>query len=146
MSQQVYVLGSRSPGLTISPERTVPGNDVTFQARICANDGTGSDVAGEGDAIKQADVASIYRTIYHANGSSPETPIAGPTPLTVSAVISDTLTNGNEEWTLDAIGRNFADSVTVFDTANAIYRVQYTIVLGSGGSIVLLYQHSTTGI
>ena len=145
MSQQVYVLGSRNSGVVVSPERTAPGNDVTFQARVCASEGTGADITAEGDALKQADISTITRTIYQANGSDPATAVSGPTSLTVSSVVSDTLSNGNEQWTLDAIGRNFADTVTTFDTANAIYRLVYTFTLSGGAVIVLLYQHSTSG-
>jgi len=145
MSQQVYVLGARSAGIVVSPERTAPGNDVTFQARLCANEGTGADITAEGDALKQADISSISRSIYQCNAADPSTPVSGPTSLTVSTVVSDTLGNGNEQWTLDAIGRNFADTVTAFDTAGAIYRVQYTFALTSGATIVLLYSTSAGG-
>lgn len=147
MSQQVYVVGSRNNGIAYSPDRTAPGNDVTFQARICANEGTGADVTEEGDALKQADVSTISRTVYQQTSSAGEwtTIISGPTSLTVSNVISDTLSNGNEQWTLDSIGRNFADTVTVFDTANYVYGLRYKITLTSGSVIVLLYQHSTSG-
>lgn len=145
MSQQVYQLGGRNSGVVVSPDRTAPGNDVTFQARLCANEGTGADITAEGDALKQADISTISRSIFQCNGSDPTTAVSGPTSLTVSNVISDTLSNGNEQWTLDAIGRNFADTVTTLDTANAIYRVQYTITLTGGSVIVLVYQHSTSG-
>lgn len=142
MSQQVYHLGSRDTFICYS--RGLPSNDVTFQARVCANEGTGSAVDEEGDALKQADISTITRTIYTATGSDPATATSGPTSLTVSSVVVDTLTNDNL-WTLDSIGRNFADTVTTFDAANAIYRVVYTFTLTGGAVMTLVYQHTTTG-
>lgn len=142
MSQQVYVLGGRNAGIVYSPAPTAPGNDVTFQARLCASQGTGQTVDDEGNALKRADITSITRAIYEATGADPATPVATAS-LTVSAVVSDTLADDNL-WTQDTTGRNFADTVSVFDSPSTIYRVVYTFTLSGGASIVLIYEHTTS--
>lgn len=121
--------------------RSTPGNAIVFQARITTLAGTGAAVAGEGNAIKIADVTSIARTIFEASGSAPQTG-GTPTAPVVATTILDTLTN-DEIWTTDSIGRNFIDQVTTLTTANTIYRVQYAILLASGQTRTIVFQHTT---
>lgn len=93
-------------------------------------------VKGSGAALVQADVSSVARRIFDPASTTPTTPIEGPTALTVSAVIFDTLqTDGY--WTLDSTGYNFRDTYAgaLLAEGGRTYRVEYTITTASLGII-----------
>jgi len=107
------------------------GNDVSFQTRLIAKDGTGTAVDEEGPAIKIADVSTIDCVVYDLDSESTE-PIAHP--IITSAAVLDTLTD-DDIWQEDTTGRNFLHTVpgNVFQKAHN-YLVVYTITL-TGGTV-----------
>ena len=98
------------------------GSDVTFQDRIVAANGTGTAVAGEGNAIKKVDCSTLTCSVLDmgptplAKGTIAATGTVISTPsITISGAISDTLLADNiwskDGVAIDSIGRNFTHQV-----------------------------------
>lgn len=131
-----------------TPSQGPINQGATFQARLAHKDASGSSIADEGNAIQQADVASIACNVYNLDSSTPTTAVATPT-VTVGTSILDTLTD-DEVWTVDSIGRNFVHSVagSVFATAN-LFRIVYAATLSSDLNseiITWAYQHQVVSL
>ena len=118
-------------GFAIERITSAEDSEVTFRDRI---------IDQSGDAIQQADVASIaYRV---ADVTAPSTVVASGS-LTVASVVYDTLQT--TDWTADAIGYNFKGTLagTCFPSGEKVYRVEFTFTMGSGGPLYVLKEVST---
>ena len=122
------------------------GNDAFFQNRAVSFDGTGTAVAPEGNAIAQADVSTITRTV---SDKTTGLNVSGPTTLTTATVLSNTLTADNI-WSLngvaiDTVGRNFLDHVpgSNFPTAGHEYWISYSVTLTGGTVCKWFHSHVT---
>lgn len=86
-------------------------------------------------AVQQSDLSSITRKVFLV---SDESVVLGPTALTISDVILNSLSTGSI-WTVDSTGFNFIDTVppTAFPTGDAEYRIEYKFTL-TGGEVFWL--------
>jgi hypothetical protein len=94
---------------------------ATLLGRVTARDGTGTQMASGRNLLKQADLSSISISIFDLSSDTPTTAVSGPTVLTISSVIFDTL---QTTWDVDSIGFNFKTDIasTVFSTGDHVYR------------------------
>ena len=118
-------------GFAIERITAAEDSEVTFRDRI---------IDQSGDAIQQADVASIaYRV---ADVTAPSTVVASGS-LTVASVVYDTLQT--TDWTADATGYNFKASLagTCFPSGEKAYRVEFAFTMTSGGPLYVLKEVST---
>lgn len=103
--------------------------DVIVLARLKKKDSSHNMVA-----LQPADVASVTRTVTSLRDGSA---VAGPTPLTVNAVVLGGLSTGSV-WTRDAEGFNFIDVVPAAELPGTEgYRVRYTFTLAAGQTFYL---------
>lgn len=110
------------------------GNSVVVLARV---------VGVTQLVITQASLASISRTIYlHESGDI----LTGPTLLTISTVVSDTLLT-TYGWDVDATGWNFKDVIngTLLTTAGAL-RIAYTLVDTNGVQTVVSFAYIANAV
>jgi len=86
-------------------------------------------------AVQQSDLSSVTRKVFLV---SDESVVLGPTNLTISDVILNTLSTGSV-WTVDTTGFNFIDTVppTAFPAGDAEYRIEYKFTL-TGGEVFWL--------
>jgi hypothetical protein len=109
---------------------------ATLYARLAARDGTGALQSSGLRLLKQADFGSpgeLSISVFDLSGDSPTAAIVGPTVLTVSSVVFDTL---QTDWEADATGYNWRYDLgpTAFPVGGRIYRVELKITT-SGGSV-----------
>ena len=99
-------------------------------------DGTGAatGIAGEGNFAKVADLTSITRTVFDQNNA--DAVVIGPTTLTLSAVVLDTVVTDTALWDGSSVGYNFKDRIlnTAFPTGGHMYRVEYAFVPTAGAT------------
>ncbi len=116
---------------------------ATALARVCARDATGAwtGVPGEGNWIKQADLASITAKVFDRNGTTPDTPITTPT-VTISSAIQDTPVTDKKIWDLDDTGYNFLFDLagTNFPTGSHKYLVELYFATTGGSTWCLAYE------
>lgn len=113
--------------------------DVTILGRVTARDATGSLSPAnpqEGYLLKQADLASITLYLYDRQVSE-SSPVAGyPIPLTISAVIYDTIQATDIWLRIDQWGGNFSVTLAAsnFPTQWENYRVRVKYITTGGGT------------
>lgn len=122
---------------------------ATVLARMTARDGSGSatGVAGEGNWLEQADLASITCSVFDLTSSTPGTAIVTPT-VTISSAILDTPVTATTIWCRDTVGYNFIHDlpVTAFPTGGNLYRVEYKFTTTGGSVGWLLLQGIATKV
>lgn len=108
------------------------------RARIMAKDATGSTASnqGEGYAVQRANLSAISLSVYDVTDEDNPTLVSGPTALTVSDVIVDSLVTTAAIWKTDAYGYNFAYVLppTSFPTGGHVYQAEWKFT--TTGSVV----------
>jgi len=112
--------------------------DTTFLSREYGNDA---------ELITQSAMSSISYSVWDVSGSTPTSAIVSASSLTVSAVVYDTLQNG-QEWDLDEIGYNFKYTVagSNFNAPRHMYQVEFIFNPSSGGDWPLVFHHTTLAL
>ena len=118
-----------------SPKKVVWREDggCTLLARVTARDATGAytGVRGEGNWIKQADLAAqgtgITCAVFDRSSATPDTAVTTPT-VTITSAIQDTPVTNGYVWDVDDVGYNFLLDLagTLFPTGGKLYRVEIT--------------------
>ncbi|MDE2097171.1 MAG: hypothetical protein KGL39_07985 [Patescibacteria group bacterium] len=108
---------------------------ATLLNRLCIETNNGqSPIAGEGYPIQQTDVSAItYGILNRSTGLW----VAQNQPLTVSAVIFDSLQQGmGPIWVQDEIGYNFRHALppASFPAGKCLYRYEAQFTLAAGGT------------
>jgi hypothetical protein len=109
---------------------------ATIQGRVIARDGTGAPVAGEGRAVKQADLSTVTIKVFNISADPPTESYTAT--LTIASVIFDSLQT-DATWVpgVDSTGFNFSVDIpaSAFPTGDQKYRaeVKYTTTGGSVG-------------
>lgn len=87
-------------------------------------------------AVVQSDLSAISRRVFTAADGAT---VIGPTSLTITDVILNTLSTGTA-WTTDSTGFNFVDTIpaTAFPTGDTEYQVEYKFTLTGGDVFWLL--------
>lgn len=102
-------------------------------ARLAGISGSGdaTGVAGEGNWIQRANIASATCKVFDLDGTDPGTPIAEPTVTVADSVLDVPAT---DIWTVDATGYNFQHTLGPehFPTGNHRYAVEYRFELTDG--------------
>ena len=106
-----------------------------IRGRLAAPDGTGTATGrpGEGNWVKRADVTSIsWKAFVSTDGGTTWAEVAAVGgSLTVADVLTDTPVTTNTNWTRDAIGFNYAQTIaaTVFATGGTLGKVEVKVTL-----------------
>ncbi len=113
----------------------VEDGGATLLARIVGNDAAN---------VTQASVSSITYQVFKRGAT---TDIAAASPLTVSAVIFDTLQTG-DEWTVDATGYNFKYVTDVLELPDgkSVFIFEFKVTPTSGPPFYLLFEINTLGL
>lgn len=119
---------------------------ASVYARVVARDGTGSSVAGEGKALKQADLSSVTFRTYEE--SDPGTAINTGT-VTISSSIFDTLQTSTDDpvWTGD-YGFNFRHDLAPanFPDGGKVYVVEYKFTTTGGAVAFAVFRGQAVGV
>lgn len=121
--------------MNLSPFKVIWREDggCTLLARVTARDGTGAwtGVRGEGNWVKQADLAAqgtgITCSVFDRSAATPDTATATPT-VTITSAIQDTPVTNGYLWDVDDVGWNFLFDLagTNFPTGGKLYRIEVT--------------------
>lgn len=121
------------------------GNDVLFQNRVVAPDGTGTSVTFESNCITAADVSSIACTVYDVDSGDLDSQ-GTAVPITTAAILALAIPN---EWqNKDTVGRNFRHQVagSYFSQPDHTYRVVYAITTAAGTKLQWAHEHTATSL
>lgn len=120
------------------------GNSIVNQARVVAQDGTGTAKEGEGLALRITDVLTLTYSIFNVTLG---TTIVSGASLTPANVLVDTLTD-DSIWSKDATGRNFKNAVagSNFATAGHTFWVVYTFTTTGGTVAYVMFMHTTFAV
>ena len=116
--------------MSATPIKVVFSEDgsATALARVTARDATGAytNVSGEGNWLKVADLSTITCAVYDLDSATPTTATVSPT-VTVATAIQDTPVTDGKIWDVDEIGYNFIHDLasTVFSAGGHLYRIEY---------------------
>lgn len=121
--------------MIIIPKKVVwvEDSDCTLVARVTARDATGAwtGVDGEGNWIKQADLAAqgtgITCAVFDRSSATPDTLVTALT-VTITSAIQDTPVTDRKIWDVDDTGYNFLFDVagTNFPTSGKVIAVEVT--------------------
>jgi hypothetical protein len=123
------------------------GTAVLNQARLVADDGSGTPVLNEGNALLPSDVQSLTLSVYDLQSQTPAAPVYTAT-LTPATVISSGLVLDNT-WLAkplaDTIGRNFKNKIpgSTFSAPSHTYRIVYSLTTTGGSQMTFEYEHTT---
>ena len=121
---------------------------ATALARMTARDGSGAatGVAGEGNWLQQADLASITCAVFDMSDSGTAA-IATPT-VTISSAIINTPVTSTAIWCRDSVGYNFLHDLppTAFPTGGHVYRIEYKFTTTGGAVGWLLMEGMATAV
>ena len=109
------------PTATIWKGSMFEDSGASPMARVVGNDGAN---------IVQADVTTIFRTIYNA---ATGVVVQASTEITVATAVFDTLQT-DARWTKDSTGYNFRDDAPAaqFASGSVVYRIEYKFTPDSG--------------
>lgn len=115
-------------------------SSATLLGRITAKNGTGeyTGVPGEGNWLKQADIATITGKVFDLDGDTPATPTQ-EFDVTIATSVIDTPDASGEVWTVDSIGYNFQWNLPSTYVPSSGHRivVEFKVTLVAGlGSLV----------
>lgn len=108
---------------------------ATVLARLTGRSGSGAatGVKGEGNWVKQPDLASIAYQVFDESNANAEV-TGGPQSVNIAGAVLDTPVTDTALWTIDDKGYNFIYDLppTCFPTGEHIYRVEFKFVFNSG--------------
>jgi hypothetical protein len=95
--------------------------------------------------ITQASLTTITYAVYDVTVRANPGLILAATPLTISAVVFDTLQTTDARWNNsggDATGYNFAHAIgsTVFPSGDHVYRIEYYFTPASGAQFAFVVE------
>lgn len=124
------------------------GSSCTLLARITALDGSGlaTGVPGEGNWVKQADLAAIGCKVFDRSGPTPD--VAFLEPAVALSAILDVPSTDNAVWTADSTGFNFQHTVppTGFPDGGHVYRVEYRFAFQGGAVAFAVFEGTAANV